>query len=298
MTEDSLGTGDSLRTGASLATGDSLRTGENHPTAGESVRVEGLTKQYRKVRAVDNISFSVERGEFLGFLGPNGAGKTTTIRLLCGLLRPTAGSIEVARVDVRRDPVLVKGRIGILPEDIDTFDRLTGLELLVFSGRMHGLLADATQKRALELLELVGLGRADRGRMIVYYSMGMRKKVALAAALIHGPEVLFLDEPFNGVDVVSVRAIRDVLIELVRKGVTVFFSSHVMEVVEKLCTSIAIIDKGKLKVCGTLTDVRTELGLSADANLEAIFLAAVGHAPRDVQLDWLGEESREESNEE
>lgn len=262
-------------------------------SAEESVKVSGLTKKYRKVVAVDDLSFAVERGEFLGFLGPNGAGKTTTIRLLCGLLRPTTGSIEVAGVDVRRDPVLVKSRIGILPEDIDTFDRLTGLELLVFSGRMHGIAADACDKRALELLDLVGLDAADRGRMIVDYSMGMRKKVALAAALIHGPEVLFLDEPFNGVDVVSVRAIRDVLSELVRRGVTIFFSSHVMEVVEKLCTSFAIIDKGKLKACGTPDTLRCELGLGAEANLEAIFLAAVGHAPRDVHLDWLEEETGE-----
>jgi ABC-2 type transport system ATP-binding protein len=253
----------------------------------ESVLVEGLTKEFHKVTAVKDVSLAVRQGEFLGFLGPNGAGKTTTIRLLCGLLRPTRGKIRVAGIDVVRQPVEVKARIGILPDEIDTFDRLTGLELLVFSGRMHALSPAEAERRALDLLELVGIEKGDRGRLVIDYSMGMKKKVALAAALIHGPEVIFLDEPFNGVDVVSVRAIRDVLQELARRGVTIFFSSHVMEVVEKLCTSIAIIDKGSLKACGPLDAVRATLELPADASVESIFLKAVGHAPREVELEWL-----------
>jgi ABC-2 type transport system ATP-binding protein len=152
---------------------------------------------------------------------------------------------------------------------------------------MHGLSLREAEARAQELLDLVGLEMADRGRLVIDYSMGMKKKVALAAALIHSPEVLFLDEPFNGVDVPSVRALRDVLQELVRRGVTVFFSSHVMEVVEKLCTSVAVIDKGVLKACGTLEEARASLDLPADASVEAIFLKAIGHAPREVELAWL-----------
>lgn len=257
----------------------------------DCVRVEGLTKRYGAVRAVDDLSFSVADGEFVGFLGPNGAGKTTTIRMLCGLLRPTAGEIHVAGIDVRRDPVAVKRKIGILPEETETFDRLTGLELLVFSGRMQGLPTRQAETRARELLELVGIEEQDQGRMVVDYSMGMRKKALLGAALIHGPEVLFLDEPFNGVDVVSVQAIRSVLQALVRRGVTVFFSSHVMEVVERLCTTIAIIDQGKLKTAGRLAEVRNELGLAPDASLETIFLEAVGHTTRDVELNWLRDRS-------
>jgi len=257
----------------------------------DCVRVEGLTKRYGAVRAVDDLSFSVADGEFVGFLGPNGAGKTTTIRMLCGLLRPTAGEIHVAGIDVRRDPVAVKRKIGILPEETETFDRLTGLELLVFSGRMQGLPTRQAETRARELLELVGIEEQDQGRMVVDYSMGMRKKALLGAALIHGPEVLFLDEPFNGVDVVSVQAIRSVLQELVHRGVTVFFSSHVMEVVERLCTTIAIIDQGKLKAAGRLAEVRNELGLAPDASLEAIFLEAVGHTTRAVELSWLRDRS-------
>jgi ABC-2 type transport system ATP-binding protein len=245
----------------------------------------GLTKAYNGRRVVDDLSFSVRRGEFFGFLGPNGAGKSTTIKMLTGLLRPTAGRAFVAGYDIARDPIAAKRNIGVLPEEMNLFERLTGLEFLEFAGRMYGLPDRQASQRAHELLSLLQL-QEDQDKMIVDYSQGMKKKTAMAAALIHNPPVIFLDEPFEAVDAVSGRIIKDTLNRLRESGATIFFSSHILEVVERLCTQVAIIDRGRLVAKGNMADLREQLH-SGDATLEAMFLQLVGAAPENEGLSWL-----------
>jgi ABC-2 type transport system ATP-binding protein len=251
-----------------------------------SVIGEGLVKRFGTTVAVDGVSLQVAEGEFFGFLGPNGAGKSTTIRMLCGLLRPDAGRICVAGHDLAREPLEVKRSIGVLPEETNLYERLTGEEFLLFSGRMYGLtLADA-RRRAADLLDLMEL-TDSRDKLIVDYSMGMKKKTALASALIHGPKVMFLDEPFNGIDPISVRAIRQVLRQLTDRGTTIFFSSHVMEVVERLCTRVAIINHGRIVGEGTVSDLRAKAEAGGDSSLEDIFLKLVEARVDDETLSWL-----------
>lgn len=252
-------------------------------TGHESVIASGLSKQFGKMTAVDNVSLCVREGEFFGFLGPNGAGKSTTIKLLCGLLRPTAGSIQVAGFDLARQPLAVKQQIGLLPEETNLYERLSAEEFLIFAARMYGIARDEAQRRTRDLLELLELTEA-KDKLIVDYSMGMKKKTALAAALIHSPRVLFMDEPFNGIDPVSVRAIRNVLRQLTERGTTIFFSSHVMEVVERLCTRVAIINHGRIVGEGTLAELRASSG---DSTLEDIFLKLVDARVDDETLSWL-----------
>ena len=255
-----------------------------------SIVAEELTKRFKETLAVDRVSFTVGRGEFFGFLGPNGAGKTTTIKMLCGLMKPTSGRILIAGRDVAADPLGVKARIGILPDTVETFDRLTGWELVVFSGLMYALAEDESERRAERLLELVDLAPEDRSRLVIDYSMGMRKKVALACALIHGPEVLFLDEPFNGIDAISTQAIQKVLQRLAAKGMTIFYTSHVLEVVQKLCTRIAVIHEGRLRGMGTVAELGVQAGLGAGAALDDIFVTMVGKKAESTgDLDWVGD---------
>ena len=253
-----------------------------------SVLCHALTKAYEGKLAVDRLDLRVEPGEFFGFLGPNGAGKSTTIKMLCGLVRPTSGSAVVAGHDVVREPVAVKARIGILPEEVNTYERLTGWELLVFTGRMHGLAREEAEARAEDLLRVVELSADDRHKMVVDYSMGMRKKTVLACALIHAPRVLFLDEPFNGIDAVTTQALRRVLQRLAERGVTIFFSSHVLEVVERLCTRLAIVHQGRLLVCGTLEQLRERTGQAADTPLHEVFVKVVGGDVERGDLSWVG----------
>jgi ABC-2 type transport system ATP-binding protein len=251
-----------------------------------TVLAYGLTKRFGDTVAVDGIDLHVQAGEFFGFLGPNGAGKSTTIKMLCGLLRPTAGSIRIAGFDIDGQPLEVKRHIGVLPEEIDLYERLTGAEFLVFAARMHGLPLDEAQRRTSDLLELMELTE-DRDRLIVDYSMGMKKKTAFAAALIHHPKVLFLDEPFNGIDPVSVRAIRNVLRQLTDHGTTIFFTSHVMEVVERLCSRVAIINRGQIVGEGGLAELRAKAAAGGDSSLEDIFLKLVNARTDDEVLSWL-----------
>src|SRR5689334_18951927 len=178
------------------------------PEPGDAIVVRGLTKVFRERPAVDGISFQVARGRFFGFLGPNGAGKSTTIKMLTGVLRPTAGEAAIEGLSLERDLLRIKGIIGVLPEELPLYERLTGEEYLHFAGRMHGLSREDTRGRTDELLEFLSLAE-ERGKLVVDYSQGMRKKLALAAALIHSPRVLFLDEPLNGIDPVSGRVVTD-----------------------------------------------------------------------------------------
>jgi ABC-2 type transport system ATP-binding protein len=251
-----------------------------------SILAEGLVKRFGPTAAVDGISLRVGQGEFFGFLGPNGAGKSTTIRMMCGLLRPDAGTIHVAGHDLAHEPLEVKRNMGVLPEETNLYERLTGEEFLIFSGRMYGLPLEEARRRTADLLELMELTNA-KDKLIVDYSMGMKKKTALASALIHRPKVMFLDEPFNGIDPISVRAIRQVLRQLMEHGTTVFFSSHVMEVVERLCTRVAIINRGRIVGEGTIAELRSKAEAGGDSSLEDIFMKLVEARVDDETLSWL-----------
>jgi ABC-2 type transport system ATP-binding protein len=236
--------------------------------------------------AVNYLNLNVRRGEFYGFLGPNGAGKSTTIKMLTGQLRPTAGTAMVAGVDVWQDPLQARSLMGVLPEYLNLYERLTGREFVNFAGHMYGVPEAEIPRRTEELLQVMTL-TDDADKLIVDYSVGMRKKVALAAALIHRPQVLFLDEPFEGIDPVSSRTIRDILRELTQHGTTIFFSSHIMEVVERLCTRVGIINQGVLVAEGTLQELRDRASGGRDATLEDIFLQVVGARDENHNLSWL-----------
>src|SRR5207302_1323524 len=210
-----------------------------------AIQTQKLTRTFGNLTAVDGIDLQVTAGQFFGFLGPNGAGKSTTIKILTGLLAPTSGSMELLGVDFAANPVEVKRQIGVVPEGMGLFERLTGSEYLKFVGRMYGLDRPTTQRRSEELLDFMQL--ADRPKtMIADYSHGMQKKLALAAAVIHGPRILFLDEPFEGVDALAAGALKALLARMTERGTTIFLTSHVLEIVERLCSHVAIIHKGRL----------------------------------------------------
>ncbi|MFF3491330.1 ABC transporter ATP-binding protein [Streptomyces sp. NPDC002795] len=249
-----------------------------------AVRVHDLWKSFGQQTAVAGIELALPAGRFIGLVGPNGAGKTTTLSMVTGLLRPDRGTVYVAGHDVWADPAEVKARIGVLPEGLRLFERLSGHELLAYTGRLRGLPGTEVDKRADQLLDVLDLAGA-RNKLVVDYSTGMRKKIGLAAALLHNPEVLFLDEPFEGVDPVSAQTIRGVLERYTRSGATVVFSSHVMELVESLCDWVAVMAAGRIRAQGPLAEVRGEA-----ASLQEAFLELVGAQGRDSggTLDWLG----------
>lgn len=246
-----------------------------------------LVRTFGEKMAVNHLNLAVRKGEFFGFLGPNGAGKSTTIKMMVGLLRPSSGSVSVGGVDVWQDPLKVRMLMGVLPEYLNLYERLSGREYITFAGHMYGLSKGDIQRRTEELLRVLDL-TGDADKLIVDYSVGMRKKVALAAAILHRPQVLFLDEPFEGIDPVSSRTIRDILQELTRHGTTIFFSSHIMEVVERLCTRVGIINRGVLVAEGSLQELRERAsGDNKDATLEDIFLNVVGVRNENHNLSWL-----------
>ncbi|MEV6106747.1 ABC transporter ATP-binding protein [Streptomyces sp. NPDC051940] len=249
-----------------------------------AVQARGLWKRYGDQIAVAGVEFDLPAGRFIGLVGPNGAGKTTTLSMVTGLLRPDAGTVTIGGADVWADPVAVKPRIGVLPEGLRLFERLSGRELLAYLGRLRGLPGAEVDKRAGQLLDVLDLAGAQH-KLVVDYSTGMRKKIGLAAALLHNPEVLFLDEPFEGVDPVSAQTIRQVLERYTASGATVVFSSHVMELVESLCDWVAVMNAGRIRAHGPLADVRGSAPTLQDA-----FLALVGANGRDAgrSLDWLG----------
>jgi ABC-2 type transport system ATP-binding protein len=257
------------------------------PTPGDAIVVRELTKVFRDKPAVDHLSLRVARGRFFGFLGPNGAGKSTTIKMLTGLLRPTGGEASIEGLDLRTRLLDIKRIIGVLPEELPLYERLSGEEYLHFAGRMYGLSREETQGRTAELLEFLSLSD-ERTKLIVDYSYGMRKKVALAAALIHNPRVLFLDEPLNGIDPVSGRVVTDLLRRLAQKGVTLFFTSHVLDVVERLCDEVAVIDRGRIVAQGTLDEIRAQREVGRDATLEDVFIKLVAADVTREDLSWIG----------
>lgn len=252
------------------------------PELTAAIEVQELRKVYGEKAAVDGLTLRVERGSFFGFLGPNGAGKTTTIRMLMGLAPPSSGSIMMLGRRVPEEAIEIKRRVGLVPDDTLLFDHLTGMEFVEFVGRMYGLPRPDARSRAGELMQLFELDAAGR-KLIGEYSKGMRKRVAMAAALIHRPELFLLDEPFEGVDAVGARLMKDILLEQVRRGATIFLTSHVLEVVERLCDRVGIIHQGRLVVDGPMHELR-----SGSETLEDIFVRVVGATERATgALDWL-----------
>jgi ABC-2 type transport system ATP-binding protein len=246
-----------------------------------ALALRGLQKRFGHKVAVAGVDLTVPVGSFFGLLGPNGAGKTTTLSMAVGLLRPDAGTTHVLGHDVWADPVEAKRRLGVLPDGVRMFDRLTGPELLAYTGLLRGMDPDTVQRRASELLDVLALTEAGR-TLVIDYSAGMKKKIGLACALLHAPRLLVLDEPFEAVDPVSGALIRDILSRYVAGGGTVVFSSHVLEVVERLCSHVAILDAGTIKAVGTLTEVR------AGRRLEEVFVEAVGgRTATGDELAWL-----------
>jgi ABC-2 type transport system ATP-binding protein len=272
-----------------------------------AIVTENLTRRFGELVAVNQIHLTVDGGQFFGFLGPNGAGKSTTIRMLTGLLAPTAGRIRLLGLDLEEHSVEVKRQIGVVPEGLALFDRLTGAEYLNFAGRMYGLDRATAARRAAELLDFMQL--ADRPKtLIADYSHGMQKKLALAAAVIHGPKILFLDEPFEGVDAIAAGTLKAMLTRMISRGATIFLTSHVLEIVERLCSHVAIIHKGRLVAQGSLEELRAGVASSAGIGspsgeqlsratpaekltLEQIFLAIVGPEASGrragEELSWL-----------
>ena len=247
-----------------------------------SIETYGLKKVYDEVTAVQALDLRVEKGCFFGFLGPNGAGKSTTIKMLTGIVPPTAGEARLLGIPLTRQPLQIKRRIGVVPEDLCLFENLTAREYLTFVGRMYKLPAAVSLRRTEELLELLGLTEA-RKTLILEYSHGMKKKISLAAALIHDPDLLFLDEPFEGIDAVASRTIKEVLQQMTSQGRTIFLTSHILTIVEQLCTHVGIIHEGALIAQGPIADV------AEGESLENRFVRIVGREQTDTaRLSWLG----------
>lgn len=237
-----------------------------------AIKTSNLTKDFQNTRAVDNLNLEISEGEFFGFLGPNGAGKTTSMRMMTGRLRPTFGDATVCGYSITKETLKVKERIGVLEDEPKLFERLTVEEFLDFIGDIYDV--KESNREINRLIDFVDL-EEKKNSLIIDLSHGMRKKVGLIAELLHKPEVLFLDEPFAGIDPVSSKAIKDALKEMTEKGVTIFLSTHILEVAEKLCERVAIIDKGKVIADGGVQELKKEAELKDKSTLEDIFLKLV-----------------------
>jgi len=240
------------------------------------IETQALFKRYGDKLAVNNVSFEVQAGEVFGFLGPNGAGKTTTIKMIVGLLQPTSGTIRVAGYDVQTQPLLAKAASGYVPDTPNLYAKLTGRDLLRFVGDLYSLDRQRLAQRTEELLRVLDLNEAA-DQTIDSYSHGMQQKTSLAAALMHDPKVLVLDEPTVGLDPKSARLIKDILRQMAERGTAVFLSTHILEIAERMCDRIGIIDKGALVAVGTMNELRA-LGKAGETSLEDIFLGLTGGA--------------------
>jgi ABC-2 type transport system ATP-binding protein len=238
----------------------------------DAVEARGLVKRFGDVTAVDALDMTIPRGAFYAFLGPNGAGKSTTISLLTGIYAPDAGEMRLLGLDAVAQPLQVKSRIGVVPEELSLFERLTGRQYLTFCARMHGLGGDEAASRAGELLKLTEL-EYKSGALVAEYSKGMRRRLAIAAALIHRPDLVFLDEPFEGIDVLAAGVIRELLAELSRQGVTLLLTTHVLEIADRLATHAGIIQAGKLRDEGAVEALKARHGTDS---LEAVFQKLIG----------------------
>jgi ABC-2 type transport system ATP-binding protein len=253
-----------------------------------ALETHALTRHFGDFVAVDGIDLTVGQGEFFGFLGPNGAGKSTTIKMLTGLLAPSSGTIQVAGLDLSTDSVSIKQQIGVVPEGMALFPRLNAPEYLRFVGRMYGLDEAVIQQRSAELLDFMHLAN----ELIADFSHGMQKKLALAAAVIHGPRILFLDEPFEGVDAIAAGQLKAMLQGMIARGATIFLTSHVLEIVERLCSHVAIIDKGRIVANGSLDALRAGIPNESGerVSLEQIFIRSVSAdeaSETPQELSWL-----------
>ncbi|HTA78680.1 MAG TPA: ABC transporter ATP-binding protein [Terracidiphilus sp.] len=260
-----------------------------------AIQTHGLTRRFGELTAVEGVTLSVAQGQFFGFLGPNGAGKSTTIKMLTGLLEPSSGSIEILGRPFGAAALDIKRQIGVVPEGMALLGRLTAPEYLRFVGRMYGLDRDTVDRRSEELLEFMQLAN-ERRKMVTDFSHGMQKKLALAAAVIHGPKVLFLDEPFEGVDAIAAGMLKTMLQGMIQRGATIFLTTHVLEIVERLCSHVAIIHQGRLVANGSIEDLRAGVASALPGaesgqrlTLEEIFLSIVGASGGEPapELSWL-----------
>jgi ABC-2 type transport system ATP-binding protein len=249
-----------------------------------AVETHGLVRTFGSKRAVDGIDLKVPAGSFYGFLGPNGAGKSTTIKCLTGLLRPSGGQIKILGLDPEVDPVEIKRRVGVVPEDLALFERLTAAETLNFVGQVYGMAAETLKARSADLVSLMELTGAA-STLVADFSHGMKKKLSLAAALLPAPRLLFLDEPFEGIDAVASRQIKDLLHSFIGRGGTVFLTSHILEIVERLSTHIGVIANGRIVAQGSIEEVRS--GAHGHGTLEELFIELVGGERATAALDWL-----------
>lgn len=231
------------------------------------LEIQHVTKRYRNNPVVDDVSFTVRPGEVTGYLGPNGSGKSTTVKIITTLIEPTAGKVLLDGSDIRQDPVAFKRRLGYVPEEAILYSYLSGLEYLQLMGCLRGLPPKVTDQRANDLLDLFSLF-SYRHAPISAYSKGMKQRVLIAAALLHDPDLLILDEPLSGIDVTSAQLFRHLLSELARKGKTILYISHVLEVVEKVCAQVVIIFKGRIRAADSVEHLRD---LMHAPSLEEIF---------------------------
>lgn len=261
-------------------------TPQTAPAAGSrpAIEIRGLTKAFGQKVAVDRINLDIPSGSFYGLVGRNGAGKTTTISMVTGMLMPSEGTAYVRGIDMWTDPLKAKAHLGVLPDGVHLFDKLTGEQLITYSGYLHGIDKETVASRVKDLLTAMDLTDAA-GRAVADYSAGMTKKIALAAALVHAPSVLILDEPFEAVDPVSAANIQDILRGFVASGGTVIISSHVMDLVQRLCDHVAVMDSGRILAAGTVDEVR------AGMSLEERFVQLVGGRTSSEGLSWLGTSS-------
>jgi ABC-2 type transport system ATP-binding protein len=251
-----------------------------------AVDARGLVKRFGSFTALNGLDLQIPRGAFYAYLGPNGAGKSTSIALFTGVYGPDAGSIQLLGMDAVRQPLEIKRRIGMVPEELSLFERLTGRQYLTFCGRMYGLSGDEAASRAVELLELTEL-TYKAGALVAEYSKGMRRRLAIAAALIHAPELLFLDEPFEGIDVLAAGVIRELLRELSRRGVTLLLTTHVLEIAERMATHAGIIRGGRMLDQGTVSELMSRHGVPS---LEAVFEKLISvPAARNARLSFYGD---------
>lgn len=257
-----------------------------HPPPDLAVDARGLVKRFGNFTALNGLDIQIPRGAFYAYLGPNGAGKSTSLAILTGVYGPDAGAIQLLGLDAVQHPLEIKRRIGMVPEELSLFERLTGRQYLTFCGRMYGLSGDEAAARAAELLELTEL-TYKAGALVAEYSKGMRRRLAIAAALIHAPELVFLDEPFEGIDVLAAGVIRELLRELSRRGVTLLLTTHVLEIAERLATHAGIIRDGRMLDQGPVQELISRYDTPS---LEAVFEKLISvPAARNARLSFYGE---------
>jgi ABC-2 type transport system ATP-binding protein len=238
------------------------------------LQAKNLIKSYNETEVLKGIDLEIEKGQIIGYIGPNGAGKSTTIKIFCGLLTNFQGDVSVLGFDIRKNPLEVKQRIGYIPENASLYDMLTPMEFIEFIGDMRGLPADETREKAESILKLFEIHKNMHDR-IATFSKGMRQKVLIGSALLHNPQLIFMDEPLTGLDANSVIMIKEMLVHLAREGKTIFYSSHIMDVVERISNRIVLLDQGKVVADGSFDELKS---LSNDLSLENLFTRLTGNS--------------------